>query len=155
MLQDVEVGEMAEGAVADERAVVLPSWKRVFVRVVCWFCFGVICGLFPLFFDGVKEAGSAAGVHWDGVLGNGELLIVSAVVSAGALGEMFRAGFPSHEDLTRILIGFGCFLACVGNSVVYMQVSSSSSHFIIESSAYGFVFSLLASACAIWVVALQ
>ena len=144
----------ADEAAGGSPAIARP-WKTISARMICWFCFGVICGLFPLFFEGLREAGASGGLHLTGVLGKGELLIVSAVVSARALGEMFRVGFPSHEDIARILVGFGCLISCVANSVAYMQVPTFHVPFIVDLSLYGFGFALIASSGAIWLVAQQ
>jgi hypothetical protein len=68
-----------------------------------WLIFGVVFGGLPLIADGVVEAFSANGFSSNLLLIEGGLFIVSAVMAAGAIGELFVAD-----------------LLCVGNTAAYI-----------------------------------
>lgn len=70
--------------------------KALITRLSVWLLFGVILGLLPLIASVIKGAMSPDGLSFTQVLGGGELFIVSAVIAAGAMGELFAG--PSRRD---------------------------------------------------------
>jgi hypothetical protein len=88
----------------------------VFTRLLVWLIFGVVFGGLPLIADGVVEAFSANGFSFNLLLIEGGLFIVSAVMAAGAIGELFVADLPDGERNYRVAAGGFCLLLCVGNT---------------------------------------
>jgi hypothetical protein len=82
--------------------------------------FGVVFGGLPLIADGVVEAFSASGFSLSLLLIQGGLFIVSAVMAAGAIGELFVADLPDRERNYRVAAGGFCLLLCVGNTAAYI-----------------------------------
>lgn len=91
----------------------------VITRLLLWLIFGVALGGLPLMAEGVKEAFSAGGFSFTHLLDQGELFIISAVIAAGAMGELLVARIPDRERNFGILAGGSCFLLCVGNTIAY------------------------------------
>lgn len=92
----------------------------VFTRLLVWLIFGVVFGGLPLIADGVIEAFSASGFSLNSLLIQGGLFIVSAVMAAGAIGELFVAELPERERNYRVAAGGFCLLLCVGNTAAYI-----------------------------------
>jgi hypothetical protein len=97
----------------------------VTTRLLVWIIFGVIFGGLPLIADGVIDAFSTDGFSLNFVLIQGGLFIVSAVMSAGAIGELFVADLPSRERNYRIAAGGSCLLLCIGNTLAYAASATS------------------------------
>lgn len=91
----------------------------IIARLLLWLIFGVVIGLLPLYADGIKEALSAGGFSFSHTLFQGELFVISAVIAAGAIGELFVANLPDRERIYKIAGGGFCFLFCVGNAFAY------------------------------------
>lgn len=106
-------GQTAESGHASRRPIVA-------TRLLAWIIFGVVFGGLPLIADGVTEAFSKDGFSLNLVLIHGGLFIVSAVMAAGAIGELFVADLPDRERNYRISAGGFCLLLCVGNTAAYV-----------------------------------
>ena len=96
----------------------------VFTRLLVWLIFGVVFGCLPLIADGVIEAFNASGFSISFLLIQGGLFIVSAVMAAGAIGELFVADLPERERNYRVAAGGFCLLLCVGNTAAYVASST-------------------------------
>lgn len=96
----------------------------VFTRLLVWLIFGVVFGCLPLIADGVIEAFGASGFSVNFLLIQGGLFIVSAVMAAGAIGELFVADLPEQERNYRVAAGGFCLLLCVGNTAAYVASST-------------------------------
>jgi hypothetical protein len=131
--------------------VVIESRRRLIViRLIVWVLFGVIFGLLPLIAVGLRELMSARGLHLYAVLEGGELFVISAVLSAGAVGELLAAVYRGERSLTVIFSGFGCVAMLAGNTMGYMLVGGGSSpDMVVAVSAFLFPPTLLASALSI------
>lgn len=79
--------------------------------------FGVIFGALPILL-------SLFTAKWTEVMNNGELLISSAAISGGALGELLYADVPSKEKLFRTIVGGFCVLACVCNTAAFVAAAN-------------------------------
>jgi hypothetical protein len=117
-----------------------PASRRrsaVFTRLLLWLVFGVVIGALPLYADGVKEALSAGGFRFNDVLGQGELLIVAAVIAAGAMGELFIAKISDKErNYSIVACGF-CLLFCIGNTLAYASSTATAACANAEQSIAG------------------
>jgi len=85
--------DVVEGEhIAPPQNVVVESRRTVAIkRLIVWLLFGAVFGLMPLFAVSLKEVFSPDGFHINNVLKNGDLFIVSAVLAAGAIGELLAA----------------------------------------------------------------
>ena len=92
----------------------------MFTRLLVWLIFGVVFGCLPLIADGVIEAFNASGFSINFLLIQG----VSAVMAAGAIGELFGADLPERERNYRVAAGGFCLLLCVGNTAAYVASST-------------------------------
>lgn len=124
LLRDVRVMASDEQASGDEAPAVKPSGHSrrpiITTRLLVWIIFGVLFGGLPLIADGVTEAFSPSGFDFNLLLIQGGLFIISAVMAAGAIGELFVADLPDRERNYRIAAGGFCLLLCVGNTIAYV-----------------------------------
>lgn len=75
-------------------------------RLIVWLLFGAVFGLMPLFAVALKEVFSSGGFHITNVLKNGDLFIVSAVLAAGAIGELLAATTRGLSSFIAVIAGF-------------------------------------------------
>jgi hypothetical protein len=111
--------------------------------------FGVVFGLLPLIAVGFRELMTANQLSLHEILVDGELFVVSAVLSAGALGELLAAAYRGERNLTVVFSGFGCFAMFAANTMGYMLVGGSSPDMVVAVSAWLFPTTLLASGLSI------
>ena len=109
-------------------AAVSRSGRLIFTRLLGWGMFGVVFSWLPLGLDMLKELADDGKVDFPKVLSNGELFIISAVISAAAMGEIFAADFPSESKNGRLIWGGLCLLSCIADSAYYGFFDPSNSH---------------------------
>jgi hypothetical protein len=86
----------------------------------------------------------------DHLLPPGELLVISAVLSAGALGELLGAAYRGERTLAVIFAGFGCLATFAGSVICYMAVGTGATpEAIVTASKVIFTATLVASGFAI------
>jgi hypothetical protein len=107
----------------------------VFTRLLVWLIFSVVFGGLPLIADGFAEAFSAGGFSFNLLLIQGGLFIISAVMAAGAIGELFVADLPERERNYRVAAGGFCLLLCVGNTIAYVASATPVSCLTAEQRA--------------------
>lgn len=121
-------GGQASGAEAPVPAAdPKPKSRRptIFTRLLLWLIFGVLIGVLPLLADGIKDTFGADGFSFDSLLSQGELFIISSVIAAGAIGELFVAKLPDRERNYLITAGGFCLLLCLGNAIAYASSTMS------------------------------
>lgn len=138
----------SEPAVTDETGAT-PRREAVTTRLVVWLLFGVVLGLLPLIASVIRGVMSKDAFSFTEVLGGGELFIVSAVIAAGAMGELFAGAFRDSPRLLTILAGFWTLLAFTANTMAYMAVSSAPHSTVMNLSLAFFPFTLIASGLSI------
>jgi hypothetical protein len=121
-------------------------------RVTVWLLFGAIFGLMPLFAVTLKEIFSADGFSLDGILKGGDLFIISAVLSAGALGELLAVG-RSGEEMLCIVGGFFCLVCFAGNTIAYVVSGNAAASEVATASLVFFPPTLLASGLCVGMAA--
>jgi hypothetical protein len=117
-------------------------------RLVFWLVFGVIIGLLPIALLAIKDYMDAPHmISIETILGNGELFVVSAVVCAGAVGELLsvRSG---HWFIKLVTVPFaGCCVLCLcGNAAAFALTSGSAEHQAASLSMILFLPSIATSA---------
>lgn len=133
--------------------------KVLIIRLSVWLSFGVIVGSLPLIASMIRDAMSRGGLSLTEVLKGGDLFVISAVVAAGALGELlavaFAGGFGETPRVLPVLAGCWTFLAFVGNTIAYTAVSVSSPATVVNWSLVFFPLTILASGLSVGTVASQ
>jgi hypothetical protein len=122
-------------------------------RILVWALFGAFFGLMPLFARMLQEIFSPVGFSIDELLMNGELFIVSAVLSAGALGELLAAASKGMGYFVAVLTGFFCLATFAANTIAFVVATSASPGQVTVGSLYLFPFSLLSSGVCVWTAA--
>lgn len=122
-------------------------------RLIVWVLFGAFFGLMPLFAVGLKEVFSPSGFHIDNVLKNGDLFIVSAVLAAGALGELLAAASRGLSFFAAVVAGFFCLVTFAGDTIAYLVAGSASTSEIVIASLWFFPITLLASGLCVGMAA--
>ncbi|MBV9312734.1 MAG: hypothetical protein JO100_03130 [Pseudonocardia sp.] len=105
--------------------------------------------MLPLIVVGFRELMVANQLDLREVLIGGELFVVSAVLSAGALGELMAAVYRGERSLTVIFSGFGCFAMFAANTMGYMLVGTSLPGMVVAVSTWLFPVTLVASGLSI------
>jgi hypothetical protein len=106
-------------AVPSRRARNHPRRAKVIGRLLLWLIFGVIIGCLPIFGNLLKLVFSAGGLTMNALLAQGDLFLIGAILSAGAIGEIAFAPLSSRERNYGIAaIGFSLLL-CLGNTASY------------------------------------
>jgi hypothetical protein len=102
-------------------------------RLINWLLFGVMIALVPFYLK--YQIGSSRGDHQilDKLISEGELLGVSVVMNAAALGELMSKDIPSHFRLARtVTTAVSLILICLNSAffgqtgiapVIYNQLS--------------------------------
>jgi hypothetical protein len=121
-----------------------------FRRLFVWLLFSVVFGLFPIIAAEFKGLTASKGFNFGDALSTGELFVVSAVLSAGAMEELFSAESKEHRGgYLRITAGFcGLFCFCA-NTMAFMEVGSTSSQLNTTLSVVFFIVTTMASAVCI------
>ena len=60
-----------------------------------------------------------------GILGNGQLLLVSCAIAAGALGELVLIEMPSKLRLAKLLAIGGCVISVIVSSMWFGDISAA------------------------------
>ncbi|WP_410671956.1 hypothetical protein [Amycolatopsis sp. cmx-4-68] len=127
------------------------------VRLITWYCFSVIFGIFPIFI-----AVGSSGKELLDVLSHGELSAIAAVLVAGAMGELFAG---SREDKTPrqktidVLLGFANLSVFSANVIAYShavalpeRTSAAMQQFSVQQSIVFFTGAVLVGGVSIiWV----
>lgn len=134
-----------EHIVQPENVVVEPRRTVAIKRLIVWLLFGAVFGLMPLFAVSLKEVFSSGGFHINNVLKNGDLFIVSAVLAAGAIGELLAATTRGLSSFVAVIAGFFCLATFAGDTIAYVVVGSASASEIATASYWFFPITLVAS----------
>lgn len=123
--------------------------KNAAKRVLVWLLFGAIFGLMPLFAVTLKEVFSPTGFKIDELLKNGDLFIVSAVLAAGAIGELLAAASRGMSFYLAVISGFFCLITFAGDTIAYVVAGSAPPAEVTTASLWFFPVTLLASGLCI------
>jgi hypothetical protein len=138
--------EAGTGTVSAEASSRRPM---ILTRLLLWLVFGVLIGALPLLADGIKDSFGLDGFSFDSLLSQGELFIISSVIAAGAIGELFVAKLPDRERNYRIAGGGFCLLFCLGNAIAYASSTVSVACSIAEQRTIAATSSVMAQRAAL------
>jgi hypothetical protein len=95
------------------------------MKLLVWMLFGVTIALMPFYTRAIINHDRGQPVTLAEILGDGELLVVSVVINAAAIGELMSKGeIPEHFKLAKVaVIGVSLALLCV-MSTWFADVSS-------------------------------
>jgi hypothetical protein len=124
-------------------------------KVVRWFMFGVIISLVPILLLYLLLTLDKQPAGMEKLIGNGELLVITWVLAAGAVGELI--GSPAAHPLAKLI--FGCLAMIVVILATFFFAAVSGAHAfgtspavvskIIENSTWFFLASLIPSGICI------
>ena len=83
------------------------KWIAIGRVIALWAIFGVLLALVPILFSAISEWIRGDSVGLSEVIGGGELLLVSAGISAASLGELARQRTDALSGVRAILTGVG------------------------------------------------
>ena len=138
--------------------------KRVFEKLIHWMIFSVLLALVPLVFSAFRLFSrgnfSSLDASITDVLSRGELLLIAAILCAGASGEVFKSG-PSFRILKTISTG-GAILLLLFSALYFADVTAlqlSGGHMdgslIQQTSLQVFLASVVCSASCVALAELQ
>ncbi len=123
---------------------------RLIERLVRWFIFSVTIALLPLMFNYFRLLGRGENPDMNLVVSRGELLIVSAAIAAGAVGELIASG--RALAIPKLISGGGCILILFLASLWFADISVAAiSGQVIDArtvsvySMYIFAFTVVSS----------
>ena len=120
------------------------------IRFVKWIVFSVIISLLPLVFNLLSALNRQKEASLSLLCSHGELLILSAAIAAGSIGELFGGG--SERAILKIIAGGGCvavlFVACLSFADVAQLPQPVPSVVTVESITI-FILTLISSASCI------
>jgi hypothetical protein len=102
-----------------QSSALLHMWSRHQLRLVGWALFGCIASLLPVLIQIVQGIDSPGGITFNGLFGNGDLLIIAATLAAGALGEVIAA---SRSSWLTLLLTFCCGSELLVTSLWYADL---------------------------------
>lgn len=84
-------------------------------RLVVWLLFGVALGVTPIIFSVMRDMGPSGGPNWHEILQNGDLVLISAILTGGPIGELFLpTGQAAHSKVRRVFAaGSSLFLIMI------------------------------------------
>lgn len=149
-----QAAQQAVGQAGSSTEVKVESRRELATkRILVWLLFAAIFGLMPVFAVAIKEALSPDGFHIAGAVRNGDVFIVSAVLAAGALGELIAAASKGMNFWGAILAGFFTLAAFAGNTVAYVYAGTAPANAVVTASYWVFPLTLLASGICVWTAA--
>ena len=88
-----------------------------------WVMFSVVIALLPLLFNLLRALGKGEGMSLSRLFSHGELLLVSAAISAAGLGHLFDAQSPAI--ILRVVSGGACVVVLMIASFWFADISGA------------------------------
>lgn len=99
--------------------------KPLAQKLTTWLIFGVTIALTPFALEFLKLIDRQKDVSLAAVLGSGQLLLVSAAIAAGALGELVLVEVPPRRRLAKLISIGGCTLSLILSSLWFGDISAA------------------------------
>ena len=93
------------------------------VALIQWLIFSVVIALLPLLFNLLRDIVRSHGISLVRLFSHGELLIVSAAISASSLGHLFCATKPS--SIPNMVAGGACVVVLLIASFLFADISAA------------------------------
>lgn len=125
-------------------------------KILTWLFFSVIIALIPILFPVIPRRARGQNFYADDLIGNGELLIVSAALSASATGELVN-GVSRFTTLNVFVIGITIITLLIttmtfthlDSSKYNSDISAIDRVFVAKASIGLFIASLISSGMCI------
>lgn len=124
-------------------------------KLLRWGLFGVCFAVLPIAFNAISAATRNGGFSLESLLSNGELLLISAAVSAASAGELFGREEVLMRSTRLFLVGMSFIIVC-GSSLWFADIAGATrdqadinEHFIAVGSIIIFFFSAVTGACCV------
>lgn len=91
-------------------------------KIFRWLCFSVLVALTPIFFNYLGLLTMKLAPSLNKLLSNGELLLITASMTATAIGEIILSG--RNKALMKISACFGCVICLLISALYFAFVSS-------------------------------
>lgn len=125
------------------------------LRIICWVLFGVGFAWVPLIVRVLGGSESSTHLTLTLVLSHGELLLISAVITAGALGDLFVSIGKSGRRMTPKVLTAGLLMLNFASTAMYYAVLQfqvnpplSQSRHVANLSLWFFAFAFVISLAA-------
>lgn len=105
--------------ITETRSLVYPMLEAL----IQWIIFSVVIALLPLLFNLLRDIGKGEGINLVRLFSHGELLLVSAAISAGSLGHLFGAENPS--SIPKVVSGGSCVVVLMIASFWFADISGA------------------------------
>jgi len=109
----------AEPEVAPDRGEVGAAVREKLLR---WAFFGVVFAVLPIIFNAVSAVSRNQNISLYVLLSHGELLLVSAGISAASGGELFGSEEPTFRQTRLFLVGMSFLIVC-GASLWFADIA--------------------------------
>lgn len=123
-------------------------------NVLRWLIFGAIVSLLPLGFTYLALLIRSQPVQWTSLIGNGELLVITWVLSASAFGELY--GSERANKYLKLFFGGITFVIVLFSAMFFASIVEANAanevldeHVVIQSSLWVFVVSLIPCCCCL------
>lgn len=93
-------------------------------KVVHWLIFGVVMALVPFAAAFFGDVDRGVKLHSATLFGKGELLIVAAVIAAGAIGDLFGTEVRETRKVPKLIVLGFCVISLVATSLWFADISS-------------------------------
>lgn len=134
---------------------------ELWAAFIRWLCFGVTLAVLPIVTNWVSALTRGAEISVSAVLGNGELLLVSAVLGATSIGELMGARTRRFIVFRSVLTGINLPLILLA-SIWFADIAATIRNeisvdqwFVSVGSASVFLTELVISGCSFLVTRLE
>jgi hypothetical protein len=93
-------------------------------RLMHWLFFGVIMTLIPFMAAMFGDIDRGIRLSFATLFGQGELLIVATIISAGGIGELFGSEISETRRMPKLLLLGFCVISLVATCIWFADISS-------------------------------
>jgi hypothetical protein len=136
-------------------------WKPAIDKLIRWALFGVSFALLPIVFNALSAATRNQPITLELLLRNGELLLISTAIAAGAAGELVGGDQATGSRLRPGLIGLSVIVVCA-SSLWFADIAAAvrsgiqiNEGLVAGGSIIVFVLTAITAACCIVVSELK
>jgi hypothetical protein len=130
-----------------------PKLAEIREALVRWMVFTVAFAVMPVAFNALTAITRGDPVAYANLVANGELLLISAAISAAAAGELSTSAEPALPATKSLLIGMSFLVICVA-SLWFADIASAvraheevDRHAVSVGSTVVFAFATITGAC--------
>jgi hypothetical protein len=123
---------------------------RILSRVIAWLLFNVGIALLPLIFTAIHDLGTNHNISLDRLLAEGDLVLISVAIAAGAAGEIaYHQGYKGA--IKNIILDWTTLAICVMGGWWYAEITSTTwpSGAVTRGSLFLFCSALITGLCSI------